>query len=245
MSESINYVSSQVGPADWYKADISPYSPVAFRTETIALNHLSVMASHSFFSPSEFIMELHWSKNGDVRIAKTRYPSYAEILNMSIYEIRDRVVLDLARQVVAETSQGVEHLVIQKLIKMVDNNPGHAILIKNSINNYDSIVAKKARSLPAINERVDLPCQCKTGVKQHLESVVIHLNDYHQWTREKIADWIDELHDNGIINAEFDPWEEDQKEETPSNDAFAEWKIQQYYAAHKMNLTNITDINPS
>lgn len=211
MSEYIKYVSSQVGPADWYKADISPYSPVAFTTETITLKHLRVMASYSFASPYEFIMELHWSKNNDVRIAKTRYPSYAEILNMSIYEIRDWVVLDLARQVVAETSQGAEHIVIQKLIKMVDKNPGHAIIIKNSINNSDSIIAKKARNLPAINERVYLPCQCKTGVKQHLESVVIHLNDYHQWTREKIADWIDELHDNGVINAEFDPWIEDQE----------------------------------
>ena len=30
------------------------------------------------------------------------------------------------------------------------------------------------------------------------------------WTREDIADWIDWLHDQGIINAEFKPWGKDE-----------------------------------
>lgn len=45
--------------------------------------------------------------------------------------------------------------------------------------------------------------------KAKLWSVVQHLNDYHKWSRDKIADWIDDLHDRGIINAEFEPWGEE------------------------------------
>ena len=33
-----------------------------------------------------------------------------------------------------------------------------------------------------------------------LSRVIIHLNDSHYWSREKIADWLDEMHDKGIVD---------------------------------------------
>ena len=48
-------------------------------------------------------------------------------------------------------------------------------------------------------EKVDCP-QCVTSEadvwrNQSIQQVIIHLNDSHEWTREKIADWLDTLDD--------------------------------------------------
>lgn len=34
------------------------------------------------------------------------------------------------------------------------------------------------------------PCECY-GTIYPVESVIIHLNDHHRWTREQIADWVE------------------------------------------------------
>jgi hypothetical protein len=39
---------------------------------------------------------------------------------------------------------------------------------------------------------------CKYG--NTIWCLVQHLNDHHRWTREQIADWLDILHDSGVIN---------------------------------------------
>lgn len=36
-----------------------------------------------------------------------------------------------------------------------------------------------------------------------LLSVVIHLNDFHKWDRDKVADWADKLHDDGVVDLSF------------------------------------------
>lgn len=72
-------------------------------------------------------------------------------------------------------------------------------------------VSTISRNLPAMDARVEYPCACHeiTRRKGALWDVIQHLNDYHDnWTREKVADWVDELHEAGIINAEFAPWED-------------------------------------
>lgn len=54
-----------------------------------------------------------------------------------------------------------------------------------------------------------VPCDCANinfGSIQSLERVIYHLNDDHgtqkggEWSREKIADWLDELHNSGILD---------------------------------------------
>lgn len=65
-----------------------------------------------------------------------------------------------------------------------------------------------ARALPGVMTRVKPPesCTCydhrddKTGT---VYDFIIHLNDVCGWSREKIADWIAELEDRGVINADF------------------------------------------
>lgn len=85
-----------------------------------------------------------------------------------------------------------------------------------------------ARMLPGAKVLVSCP-RCtsliETGVRpldftmmikpNELIEVVMHLNDDHKESRDSIADWIDSLHDDGIINAEFEPWGEEQT--TPDN----------------------------
>lgn len=62
--------------------------------------------------------------------------------------------------------------------------------------------------LPAIDTIVPYPCKkdCACGYVEKsgsLREIIMHLNDLDKWSREAIADWIDELHDKGLINAEF------------------------------------------
>ncbi len=62
------------------------------------------------------------------------------------------------------------------------------------------------KNLPAMESVVKYPCECFSDTKDAKHSVYViiqHLNDQDKWTRDKIADWIDKLHDDGIIDAEF------------------------------------------
>jgi hypothetical protein len=63
--------------------------------------------------------------------------------------------------------------------------------------NDPSILAQK---LPGINEMVKHPTitkddlQCgSANIETSLSWIIIHLNDYHRWTREAIADWLESL----------------------------------------------------
>lgn len=69
-----------------------------------------------------------------------------------------------------------------------------------------------AAALPGVQTYVDYPCHCMDGLikatgkpvaKKTLSSVIIHLNDICKWSRDQIADWIDELADRGEINVDF------------------------------------------
>ena len=64
-----------------------------------------------------------------------------------------------------------------------------------------------------LNSMVIYPCDCYgklsdevvndipvPKISQDLGPMVMHLNDGHKWTRERIADWLDELHDSGVVN---------------------------------------------
>lgn len=59
---------------------------------------------------------------------------------------------------------------------------------------------------PAYNS--EEPQKGCVGTSDTLRHNIIHLNDLHKWTREKIADWLDDLHDSGQVNLEFSPWKE-------------------------------------
>lgn len=73
-------------------------------------------------------------------------------------------------------------------------------------------VSDWAAGLPGVQTYVDYPCHCMDGLikatgkpvaKKTLSSVIIHLNDICKWSRDQIADWIDELADRGEINVDF------------------------------------------
>lgn len=78
------------------------------------------------------------------------------------------------------------------------------------LNDYESRSSFRmlSRNLPGMETIIELPCICvetyHPGYKLPLWSLIQHLNDTHtEWTRERIADWLDELHDAGKINIEF------------------------------------------
>jgi hypothetical protein len=95
-------------------------------------------------------------------------------------------------------------------------------------------ISRAASKLPGVGSRFEFPCGCRTNRKvtsvdgagllqmeyedagvrvSSLYNIIMHLNDltdsvHAEWTREKIADWLDELHDAGKVNIEFQGWDE-------------------------------------
>ena len=65
-----------------------------------------------------------------------------------------------------------------------------------------STLARQANTLPGIKSGVVLPCNCFSR-NITLKEAIIHLNDREKWTREQIADWLDELADKGEIDIDF------------------------------------------
>lgn len=86
----------------------------------------------------------------------------------------------------------------------------------------DESVSRESKQLPNIMTPVQSPCACPAWTaNDRLWNVIQHLNDKHtEWTREKIADWLDELHDSGKINIEFQPWEDDK----PKTNIDVDWE---------------------
>lgn len=80
---------------------------------------------------------------------------------------------------------------------------------------YREPVAQKAKKLPGMEFRTECPGEFLGNpcvYKDRLYHMVQHLNDEHRWTRESIADFLDELHDSGQVNLEFQPWDEEPPE---------------------------------
>lgn len=56
---------------------------------------------------------------------------------------------------------------------------------------------------PALNASVGRPCEC--GGLDIVRQTVVHLNDEHQWTREQIADWVEEVERTTTLNFKMQP----------------------------------------
>lgn len=53
-----------------------------------------------------------------------------------------------------------------------------------------------AEAIPGFADaRAECPCSCYSlaPTKSTLANCIVHLNDSHEWTRERIADWLDTL----------------------------------------------------
>lgn len=79
---------------------------------------------------------------------------------------------------------------------------------------YEERVDELGEHVQGMRAKADFPCDCRTDADRPLRSTVknavIHLNDDHKWTRERIADWLDELHTSGTVNLTVSfPQEED------------------------------------
>lgn len=61
--------------------------------------------------------------------------------------------------------------------------------------------------LPGMDSYTFCPaCAEKDGDTSELQlyTLIQHVNDYHDWSRAQIADWLDKLNDDGIIDMSFD-----------------------------------------
>lgn len=69
-------------------------------------------------------------------------------------------------------------------------------------------VSEASKSLPGVQSVVNCPAHEACG-KRTVWEIIQHLNDHVGWSREQIADWLDDLADKGLIDIEFEPWNEE------------------------------------
>ena len=65
----------------------------------------------------------------------------------------------------------------------------------------DDEFERQALRLPAMKVWVQVPGK-KT--RAPMWAVIPYLNDHLKWPRERIADWLDSLHDNGTVDLSFE-----------------------------------------
>ena len=74
-----------------------------------------------------------------------------------------------------------------------------------------AVLGSLAGKLPGFDRNITHPV---TGVEMLLGPTVIGLNDKYEWSRDKIADWLDSLHESGTLDLSF----KDRPEETSIED---------------------------
>lgn len=57
-----------------------------------------------------------------------------------------------------------------------------------------------SEELPGLSHKVFMPCECTVDTFKAVGLIIIHLNDYHEWSYTEIADFLDTVDDpyNGI-----------------------------------------------
>jgi hypothetical protein len=74
---------------------------------------------------------------------------------------------------------------------------------------YRMMMERLSGDLPCVMECVTLPDDVSMAVlgeyhkKVSLKCAVMILNDLAGWSREKIADWLDNIHDGGTLDLSF------------------------------------------
>jgi hypothetical protein len=61
-----------------------------------------------------------------------------------------------------------------------------------------------AESWPWIEPYVEFHCPDCDGVASHALSLIVHLNDGHKWTRERIAEWVAKIEPQDVQGEQED-----------------------------------------
>lgn len=78
----------------------------------------------------------------------------------------------------------------------------HCVISPSFHNDSSTSLAADSNSLPGVNNLVICP-GCLKPEEAPLRSVIMHLNDSHKWTRDRIADWLDKLYEDGMTDLAF------------------------------------------
>ena len=67
----------------------------------------------------------------------------------------------------------------------------HAVMFPDQAGNYDE--ARMLAAFPIIGKTSKYPCECHKGNEDKVGNIIMHVNDRHQWDREKTARWVEGL----------------------------------------------------
>lgn len=75
-----------------------------------------------------------------------------------------------------------------------------ALGTKPGIPYVSDVLADESLKLPGVRARICCPVCPKVDI---LWKTVQHVNDFHKWDRHRIADWLDKLYDDGVVDLAF------------------------------------------
>lgn len=155
-------------------------------------------------------------KDGTLSVLKGSLPIWSRILNDENFEaIIEKIAASVADRFYSRAPDTphahIKHLIKKKARSMPDGFfaglSDERIQKIQQIHQMRNDLAALAGELPGVQANVLPPCSCPHEVYNHgywtLMEVITHLNDYHRLTREKIADWLDDVHESGRIDLEF------------------------------------------
>lgn len=144
---------------------------------------------------SQVTVHLTESEAKEIDRAKKTYGLSTPFAMLTIYIILGHVKnLNLPLWVEME----VEERITEQVMASCGNQL--ASHMKNMQTSID--LGMESEKLPGLYNKVESPCDCNLA-SNILKAVIIHLNDRHKWTREAIADWLDELADADKIDIDF------------------------------------------
>lgn len=191
--DMIQYAELVEPPHTMLMDDEHAYEPVIHKIHTI-----SGVAVHTQYVPNFMADEFYitWYHNAELRKSQT-------MTVMSTWdqaELTKSAFMMIARSICKQNNypSTVEGWFVNVL------SAGNAKIVKSMQYNLaptpNPNIEKLARNLPGVQEMVKSPC---CGTTDSLLRTVIHLNDFHKWTREKIADWLDLLAERDGIDLTF------------------------------------------
>jgi hypothetical protein len=91
----------------------------------------------------------------------------------------------------------------------------HSVIALQMMPSSGTSIAALATKLPGMEHVTTCPVCEKDSLLPYndtLYMLIQHINDLHNWSREEIADWLDNLHDDGIVDLSFEIKDPQRKE---------------------------------
>lgn len=177
-------------------------SLLSYTTTRLSLDHYVEQCSDGYWNATLKVVVSNELGEIDYNYDFMYSDAYLDDVPMSI-------ATNIHKYIISKQIDGIVYSIGSKSeITAAEENILHSFITEycmhdEKIDKKDESLFMFAQRLPGVQQLVELPIRGR-GESINLSSAIIELNDKYRWPREKIADWLDELADEGKINIDFE-----------------------------------------